>query len=151
MKRILTGICFLFMFVFNNTAQQTIFYNYDKAGNRVLRSITLNQSQSLKEIIKDTSLKAENPIPEVFKDSIDDKKILIYPNPTKGNLTIEIIGYEQDANSYIYLFNLSGNMLKSEPITGSSMEVDLSNYPVGLYIIEIKLVGKSSVWKIIKD
>lgn len=148
---IIIGLILAIFYIENSYAQTTIYYQYDLAGNRVLRTISLSKStQSVSiDTVHQTQTVSENP--KVYTDSIDNKKILIYPNPTKGNITIDIEGYQQDAYSFICVFNLSGNMLKSEPITSSSSEIDLSYYPAGLYIIEIKLVGKTSVWKVIKD
>jgi len=62
---------------------QTISYAYDNAGNRISRTILLSTSpQGVK--------KAEDPV--LVEYQIGERKITVYPNPTKGKLAVEITG-----------------------------------------------------------
>ncbi len=88
---------------------------------------------------------------EVFQDNLGDKKILIYPNPTQGQLKVDIEGYQEEPNSGLYLYNLSGNLITSKSPANSSTVLDLSPYPVGSYILKIIIGDKKTEWKIIKE
>ncbi len=60
----------------------------------------------------------------------------IYPNPTNGNITIEIINQEIN-NCYLEIYNLIGNKIKSIPINSNIQTTNL--YPInnGLYFYKI--------------
>lgn len=131
------------------SAQTPVIYLYDDAGNRIFRTIELksanadssNKGNAVSAILK----------PEVFQDKLGDKKILIYPNPTRGQLKIDIEGYQEEVYSGLYLYTVSGGLLFSKSPANSSMEVDLSDFPVGTYILKIVLGNYKSDWKILKE
>lgn len=151
----LTIIGFISTIVYagNVFGQTTVYYKYDGSGSRYLRTITL--TSSLKSVKVDTSIvsKAVNDDTkkDVFKDKLDDKKILIYPNPTQGQLKIDIEGYQEEKNSGMYLYNLSGGLLINKSPANSSQVFDLSNYAAGAYILKIVIGEKVSEWKIMKE
>lgn len=146
-----TIIGFSLMILYSNSisAQTPVYYFYDGAGNRFFRTIELksakvdssNLSQGISESMK----------PEVLQDNLGDMKILIYPNPTRGQLKIDIEGYQEETNTGLYLYNISGGLLFSKCPANNSMVVDLSDYPVGTYILKIVLGDKKSEWKILKE
>ena len=59
---------------------QNVSYAYDEAGNRVKREIVL-QTRA-----------AEESTNESYSEMLNDRDIRIYPNPTEGQLTVEITG-----------------------------------------------------------
>lgn len=61
---------------------QNISYGYDAAGNRIKREIIISSNNNSRKGVKKSS----------FTESLNDKTIKIYPNPTKGLLKIEIGG-----------------------------------------------------------
>ena len=91
-----------------------------KNGNEKRKSNSFTKSQSF------------NDQNERYEDNADGQKVIIYPNPTKGQLKIEIQGDEQITNALIYLYDLSG-------------------YSPGTYILKIIMGGKTSEWKIVKE
>jgi len=126
-------------------AQTTISYLYDDAGNRIERKIVLNTS--LERSAKVDTIKTK----EVFKDNLGDSKVLIYPNPTRGRLLVEISGYDKTSKTGLYLYDLSGSVILSKsPVTGSD-QLDLSPFSIGTYVLKIVLGDKVSEWKIIKE
>lgn len=65
---------------------------------------------------------------------------ILYPNPTSGMVYIST---EKEYNQELNLYSLEGKLLQSL----QTMEIDMSNYPVGIYFIQIN--GKTM--KIIKN
>jgi hypothetical protein len=123
------------------SAQTTVYYQYDDAGNRIHRGIIPLQSAR-----PDSSNQKK-----VFEDDLGNKKVLIYPNPTHGQLQIELQGFDKEIKTNLFLYNLSGTLLTSKSITNSSEIIDLSTNPVGMYILKIVWGDKTSEWKIIKE
>jgi hypothetical protein len=70
------------------------------------------------------------------------------PNPTT-QFTNVIVGYEYDQGTATVV-DLSGHILKQFAITGRTIPVDLSAYPEGIYIVNIKTNIQSDGVKIIK-
>jgi Secretion system C-terminal sorting domain len=143
MKLLKISIIILFVSSAWCSAQTTVYYKYDDAGNRIERNIVPLQSAR-----PDSSDQNEK---KVFEDDLGNKKVLIYPNPTRGQLQIELIGYDKETKTNLFLYNLSGALLMSKSITNSSEIIDLSTYPVGMYILKIVWGDKTSEWKIIKE
>jgi hypothetical protein len=139
-----SGTCKIF-------AQTTVYYGYDNSGNRTSRTITLQMTKSAKAFIVD-SVKASisDKKSETFEDNLGNQKILICPNPTHGQLLVEIQGYEKETNTALYLFDLSGKQLISKSLANSSMSLDLSGYPPGIYVMKILLGNKTSEWTAIQ-
>jgi hypothetical protein len=86
-----------------------------------------------------------------FEPSIDELAIKVYPNPTKGNITIEAEG-----NNFDYtLMNFSGSNLVES--TGNlekmnqSVNDKLSVLPTGMYLLRIQSGEKNGVLKIVKE
>ena len=80
-------------------------------------------------------------------------KFSIAPNPTNGILTINNL---EDLNSenFINVFDILGNqIIKNEPINGTSTSVNISDYASGLYLIKITDANEKVLYtdKIIKN
>ncbi|MCF8298812.1 MAG: T9SS type A sorting domain-containing protein, partial [Saprospiraceae bacterium] len=59
----------------------------------------------------------------------------IYPNPTSGFVSIE---YNQRKKATINIFNISGQLIHSEILSGNTTkQLDLSNFSKGVYLIKI--------------
>lgn len=140
-------LCFvLSVFLSFSTTQlfaDRITYNYDDAGNRISRQ---------KEIVIDTRFSiTENPISEKsYEDSLSTAKIVIYPNPTYGQLRIDIIGCSSFEGSFISLLNLSGQQLKKWDELSESVTIDITEYKPATYLLKISVAESVSTWKIIK-
>lgn len=120
-----------------------ISFTYDDAGNRISRQ---------REIIINTrSVIGENSdTKKSYEDSISVSKIVIYPNPTYGQLRIDIIGCPSFEGSFISLYNLSGQQIETWKELSESTTIDISDYKPATYILKISVTNKVSTWKIIK-
>ncbi len=120
-------------------SQQKIRYTYDNAGNRIERKIILTKSfNKMKEA-------------QVLNEVLAERTVKIYPNPTKGSLTVSLGDQDSEVIGEIFIFGLNGQMITTRKIKSNMQTFDLSNEPTGTYIMKIIIDGKSSSWKIIKE
>lgn len=92
---------------------------------------------------------------KVFEDDIKyvkvlgETKISVYPNPTSSKIFINLDGY---ALTEIRLTDMMGKQVKSISANGSSRkELDLSDLPRGIYMLQLIGQGKIDTRKIIKQ
>ena len=139
-------LMFLFLFSFSMTslAQDMVSYAYDNAGNRISRRIVPLNSNPLhaKKIVED---------PPPVEEQLGERKITIYPNPTKGALAIEITGGNDKDKLSIVLMSAQGIQLQSMKAEIGKTPVDMHLYPSGWYILRIQAGDKVKEFKIIKQ
>lgn len=137
---------------------QTIHYDYDNSGNRTKKYIVLGKGNSSddkisKESIDTTKIddlkKVNNT--EEFKENLGELTIKIYPNPTQGNLSVEISGLSLDETIYYQIFSRTGLLLEAKNGLGYQFTVNFERYPSGIYILRLIIKGKTSQWKILKE
>jgi len=62
----------------------------------------------------------------------------VFPNPTPGNVTIELKGVAADASSRLELFGISGNLLGTKILDGSGrFALSLTGMPSGVYMVRV--------------
>lgn len=113
----------------NLSAQYCLSIRYDDNGNRMEKLVTRNA--------KDDENLDENDIMnlEVSEDSFDDN-VLVYPNPNKGLINIQLYR-ENEQDVIIYeLYNNLGVLIKTEQFT-NSIRVDISDNAAGIYLLKI--------------
>lgn len=113
----------------NLFAQYCLSIRYDDNGNRMEKLVTRNA--------KDDENLDENDIMnlEVSEDSFDDN-VLVYPNPNKGLINIQLYR-ENEQDVIIYeLYNNLGVLIKTEQLT-NSIRVDISDNAAGIYLLKI--------------
>jgi hypothetical protein len=84
-------------------------------------------------------------------DMLENRKIIIYPNPTQGLLKIEIRENIDIEQITVHVFDLLGKQTYSQKMTANPLLLDLSGQPNGTYILRITEGEQVSVWKIIKQ
>jgi hypothetical protein len=144
-KQILLTCLFTLFSVIGSQAQNKIVYAYDNAGNRTERTITLTGVQT-------KSAKADT-IPQYFKEELGKQVIKIYPNPTAGQLSVEIMNISDSdiISGKLNLYDMTGQLLDKKEINSEKrIEFDLSNNAAGIYILKIQLGNDESSWKIVK-
>ena len=120
-----------------NAAAQNIGFTYDNAGNRIKKEIVL--SKSLFEEEKD----------EPLKEKMQRRDVVIYPNPTEGEILIQVSG--SPVNGTIEIFSMNGALIERGNLSGNSCSFDLSYQPEGVYLLKISFEGETSTWKIVKE
>lgn len=126
-------------------SQITYVYSYGASGNRESRVILKSA-----HLPADSLSLAEAQKQEAIKEMFEKKQITIYPNPTKGYITVEITLTEED-NAQISLYDLRGKLILEYKNVGISTNIDLTNEPVGIYLMKIFIGNKPTTWKIIKQ
>lgn len=124
---------------------QTLKYTYDVAGNRISRVKVVDMSGGTKSISGDRrDVKVE--------DVVNELKVTIYPNPTKGIMRIDVEGVELKPESHIVIYNAGGSLIRSVKQISTSNVIDISSQPVGIYMMQIVLDNEHvSIWRIIKE
>jgi hypothetical protein len=83
-----------------------------------------------------------------IEESIE--KILVYPNPTKGNVNI-VFSNKPEANSWISVFDLSGRMISKIQPKDNEQFINLKGNKPGLYFIKIDQLGAVKTFKLILE
>ena len=136
MKRVNVFLFFV-IFSLSLSAQKKVMYVYDAAGNRIKREILFEPSQSKSQVV-------------AYSDMLDEKEIKIYPNPTEGELRVEIFNELKKTEGIVTVHGNNGAMIYTTPIINGSASLDISSCPNGLYILHVKIGDSVSSWKIIK-
>jgi hypothetical protein len=85
------------------------------------------------------------------KKPVITSNMLIYPNPATSIINISL-GENAPANYTEDIYNTSGSLIKHDSENSNTFTEDISNYKLGVYIIELKdangnLLGKSKFVK----
>lgn len=117
-------------------AQNSISYNYDAAGNRTGRSITVTP-------VKDRDA---TDIEEVC--DIPEGKVRVTADSNLGVIKVEVVDYSDNDQCHITLFDTGGTVLTDIPEAEPVTLIDINDKPSGIYILQAVLNGRSDTWKI---
>lgn len=118
-------------------------YGYDKAGNRTYRYVVLLPASPLKS--------AQIDIPPL-EHNLGPLEIKIFPNPTQGQLLVDIQNGEDGETYSMHLYDISGKLLIEKKHKGNgSQPLNLSLYTPGPYILILKTPNGKMEYKIIKE
>ena len=135
------GVCW------NTTGNPTITDNYTEEGSATagefsseIIGLTPNQTYYIKayvttdiETIYGNEL-SFTTLNNVGVESIDQNKILIYPNPTKGIINISGLG----TSGVVEIIDITGKIVKQQPIDNSYLQVDISLLNKGIYMVRTR-------------
>ena len=163
-----------------SVASLQVEYDYDAAGNRILRKvITLappspappapappkdslqankwTSGQVMSEELKGTtSVSQESSMsadlaPNYFVETVAQTEIKIYPNPTTEKITLEISGWKSLQTGRFSLYTLTGQLLQEQPVSSATTTVSLAGFATGVYMLKVRMNGVTEEWKIIKQ
>jgi hypothetical protein len=120
--------------------QDNVTYRYDAAGNRISRTI----------IIPSRAASFDEEKPVVYSEIFSDIQLKIYPNPTNGLLKVEIYNLPEDQMAQIWIYAMSGQLIASFKDVSSTVNINISNQPAGMYLMKIVAGKFQTEWKIIK-
>ena len=144
-KPLICCVVFIFLGIFNLKAQREINFQYDASGNRTERTIYLPPDNS----VNDSQFSFN--FAELKEDQLAVRDIKIYPNPTKGQLKVDISGIEFNSSDYIAIYSVKGSLLKRLSPVQTSNLINLDTYSSGIYIMIIGLNDETVKWKIVKQ
>lgn len=131
------------------TSSDEIKFSYDASGNRKLRQLihvtSLRNSNNSKK--SDTSDLTKNKELSGLNNAVT---ITDFPNPVTDRLIVSV-NSTGDTEGVIELFDVLGNIIKVQNITGKTNLVDFSNLSSGIYLIKVRTSNKTLEQKIIKQ
>jgi len=72
----------------------------------------------------------------------------VYPNPTDGVFTLE---FETDDIFIVTLADMTGKALIRQTVKGQRVQMDLSNYPAGVYLLTIDEGKRQNTTRVVKN
>lgn len=144
MRKKIVSIFFLFGNLFVVVGQSTsnyISYEYDAAGNRTSRMCL---SVTLRSAIAPTDSSEVSA-------TIDEIKVIIYPNPTKGTIIAGLSTFDPKVQVSFMLFTSDGKKLQQLNAESDQTPINLSSYNPGIYLLKISTKDKELEFKIIKQ
>lgn len=141
-------ICVPLLFTAMGISAQDLVYTYDNAGNRTGRTTTIFRSSEAEAVEEKQEITA---LPELTAE----KDILVYPNPTQGHFVVDIENLSREnLKGDALLFDMNGKLLAKKNIHSHSehkkLDFNISHYPAGTYILNIRIGENTFTWKIIK-
>jgi hypothetical protein len=77
--------------------------------------------------------------------------VSVYPNPCQERLFVSVDNMNQ-SELLITLLTLDGRMIKTErPASGSTVEVDMSGLPAGVYLVAVSNGKERKVVKVVRE
>jgi len=173
---LLSAFC---LFPLSATAQ-TVSYGYDASGNRISRTIYIpeytpppqdstenvvddeedivafgqdmeNEDETPQEISEETSPKTQEASPQkIYTDALSETLITIYPNPTRGLLTVKMSNMPPHSASSLTLFDMQGRVIMQQQSLTEENKLNISAQPPGTYIMRIAVGDENVSWKIVK-
>lgn len=129
----------------DNIAQtRNVQFVYDNAGNRIGRAIVLASAPKTRGEVGD-SINSE-----IYTDVFVEYQLHVYPNPTHGELKIELQGLPQDESYYLLISNTSGMIIFERNCANNPTVVDLTDSPIGIYVMRIQYKSYIKDYKIIR-
>lgn len=121
-------------------------YLYDEGGNRICRKLVEIPANTPRNL----SLPIEDNSTACFHEQVCSYSCKIYPNPTSGQIQLDIEDMAESFQGIADLYNSNGVLLRNFRISESHNIFDLSDFPPGMYILRLNINKKNEEWKIIK-
>lgn len=87
-------------------------------------------------------------------NDVDGYSVAVYPNPTNGMVNVQLtMNNEQLFGGEIQLLDMYGKMLNRWEMSGNDMQLDMSSYAAGVYMLKLRNKQNSteSVVKVVKQ
>lgn len=126
MKKALIAFVWILVCTSGIHAQQMVYdYGYDAAGNRIRRRV----------VVLTRDIPGMTEVEKAGQDALDDGNVRLYPNPTQGEVNVELA----DGGELVKyaLTDASGRLIGSGSEPTSSLRLDLSGHPDGVYLLEM--------------
>jgi YD repeat-containing protein len=131
-----------------NAQTKRVEYSYDENGNRISRITYVIHKLTSRDSIDSTKIDIQKN--NNYLRTSKNPKLVVYPNPTNGYITLKITGFTSRETVNYSLYTLSGQELISGETDQECTYLDLSAFPPGVFILNVRFRGKIENWKIIK-
>ncbi|RYY21247.1 MAG: T9SS type A sorting domain-containing protein [Chitinophagaceae bacterium] len=134
----------------NNSPNGNMYMNYmDLTEDACTNMFTRGQKQRMRTLFNDGGPRhallsstasagpGTTPPVNIPVDLADDKKVRVFPNPAKSNVTIDFGGDETLPGQYVSVFNQYGQILVYKVITSNTMTLNTAAFATGVYYIKI--------------
>lgn len=116
--------------------------SYDAAGNRIMRKVLQISMMSKGGNHTDSTY---------YIDQMQSVQMVVYPNPTQGKIYVELPKMEESVPNMFRLYDNQGKLIYESVVLGNTLEIDISLYPTGCYMVELYVNGERTTWKLIKQ
>jgi len=93
-----------------------------------------------------SSIKSTGRILNIETGDLGDNDIMLSPNPTRGYVYIQ----SEDNMSEITVIGIDGKQIMNRAASGTEAEVNIDNYPAGVYLIKVRTSDEVISKKIVK-
>ncbi|UPQ80326.1 T9SS type A sorting domain-containing protein [Flavobacterium azooxidireducens] len=146
-KFLLTFFCFYGLV----SSAQKIRFEYDAAGNQILRTWCPScDSRMNNNQVKDITEIEDSDLQKFFPEDV----ISYYPNPVKEELYLKWDLKNNTTVSSIEVFSLNGQLIKTikENLSQNTQLISFLDFPVGVYFISLNYSnGEQKSIKIVKN
>jgi hypothetical protein len=137
----------------------SIAISYDASGNRTLRKVIIiyyktYEHDTIDNDNTDSTVNRTNTDDKkttVYDDNLGGYQIKVYPNPTNGWLNVQISNFIAGLTADITVYDPQNKLMLKNQCTSKFTKIDMSPFPKGAYLMDIRIDGKVSGWKIIKQ
>lgn len=151
-------IFFLMGFQINSSAQASVTSgggNSSGTGGAISFTIGQTAFSSISSPLGSITQGVQQPFEISVMTGIENQSILlswsVYPNPVDHNLTLNIGNYDGEKFSY-NLFDVNGNLLEDERISGIETTISMADFLSGIYFIRVHNKGMVvKTFKVIKN
>ncbi|MEO5776801.1 MAG: T9SS type A sorting domain-containing protein [Flavobacterium sp.] len=132
--------------IFTGTFRQQLDFDPSSTGSTLLSSNSVNPNIAGVFIAK-----YDNPIESCLlgTNSLKEKSFIIYPNPSKGLVTIATTAFTESYTMTVY--DISGKLLVTDKIETEAATFNFSAFSKGIYIIQLNSGNKSLHQKLILE
>lgn len=127
-------------------SQTNFSFDYDANGNRIKREVIVIPSKMAYSEMPNDSIVEQSAINIIERDDIK-----IYPNPTKGDLNVELNTTSDIQKIQINIISIKGQLLYNTDVVQRAYNLDVSSFAQGAYILIMQVNDKKYEWKIIKE
>jgi len=135
--------------------QSSVSYAYDDSGNRISRTIVMDEKMadlplsSPDSTFTKSAVNGESHLTK-FQAKVGGQTINIFPNPSTGQFTIKIEGWDNKTTVSIKLSTMIGKSLIEKTLSDPVTEINIQEQPQGTYLLVIVVNGQKETWKVVK-
>ncbi|OFY48125.1 MAG: hypothetical protein A2W85_02845 [Bacteroidetes bacterium GWF2_41_31] len=130
----------------------TVEFDYDEAGNRILRhtiyiEIMITKADEQPDTLQNLNMEKSVPADEFV---LEDMIIRIYPNPTMGRFTVSLDNLSETDQVSYSLYTLTGQLISQGQIINNETVMDIQEHENGTYLFKLAINSETTTWKVIK-